>query len=242
MSVITAHKCDVTGELFEDRKQYTNHGRKLTRELNRKKNLEKQRLVDQQWWADNFWNRVRSLDQLKAAILYHRDVFAHNGLKNYFGSKRLLPTPLVEFLEFDIRSQPQATNYWDCPHNGVTNWGGRIEGAPTSYPGWEGWISYSVQSHKTQLWYYPGGSDMWTNTRLHTGSGSGGGAKDQEVNFLQEFGYGIRLFEADWPAMADSYEKIRMLNRLTGTSHDLDAQVNAAYPADQYLAGPEKGR
>jgi hypothetical protein len=78
---------------------------------------------------------------------------------------------------------------------------------------------------------------MWRGTRIHSGTGGGGGDKDQKTNFLQSFGYDFRLFASDWPAMAREYEKARVFLTLNGTidNVDIDTYVNRMNPAENYL-------
>ena len=241
MSVVTAYKCDATGKLFEDKTKYIKHIRKVAAERRAQRKLDAALKTEQQWWHDNFWNRVKSLDQLKAAILQHCDVFAARGVKEYFcgGRRKLKPTPLVEFNEFSLKFNDLVSNSHSCPVDGVTNWAGKTllkdgSPAPRGYSGWQGRIDYIVQSHKGQTSDYPGGSDMWVGSRIHTGSGGGGGHRDRDTKFLQSFGYDTKLFASDWPAMANEYEKARLWKQLNNDSRPLDMMVNAWNPAEDY--------
>jgi hypothetical protein len=234
MSVITAYKCDATGKLFEDKAKYVKHIRKVAAERRITRKIDAVHKTEKQWWMDNFWNRVKSLEQLKAAILHHRDVFAANGIKNYRGSPKLLPTPIIEFTTLKLHYKDSVSNSHNCPHDGVTNWAGETKGAPRGYAGWTGRFDYDVQSHKNQLHSYPGSSEMWENTRIHTGTGGGGGHKDQEKNFKQSFGYVLYLFFSDWPAMAAEYEKAKTYTILKGDTCSLDQIVNDWHPADSF--------
>lgn len=240
MSVITAYKCDTTGRLFEDKAKYTKHIRKIAADRRAERKIEQAHRTDQQWWADNFWNRVRSIDQLEAAILHHSDVFAARGVKDYFNSGRskLKPTPVIKFTTFHLKYSSHVSNSHNCPHNGVTCWSSHEakDGRPTGYPGWHGRFDYVVQSHKGQTGCYPGSSDMWKSTRIHSGSGGGGGYRDQEKNFLQSFGFSFSLFAADWPAMAEAYDKARVWAELQGKpNYNLDQLVNEMNPASAYF-------
>ena len=242
MSVITAYKCDTTGKLFEDKDKYKKHIRKIATARRNQLKIDQAHKVEVQWWHDNFWNHVKSLDQLKAAILYHRDVFAARGVKNYWSDKKLKPTPIVEFTTFRLGYSDCVSNTHDCPHNGVTNWGCKEtlnDGtpAPRGYPGWTGRFDYIVQSHKGQLFSYPGSSDMWEGTRIHSGTGGGGGHHDQKTNFLQSFGFDFRLFADDWPAMKDAYEKAVTWAALKGDRRNIDEIVNELYPAKDLVFG-----
>lgn len=236
MSVITAYKCDTTGKLFEDKTKYQKHIRKIAADRRIQRKIDAAHKTEIQWWHDNFWNKVKSLAQLQAAILHHRDVFATRGVKNYHGGYgRLKPTPIIKFKIFRLYYQDSVSNSHSCPHDGVTNWGGRNESAPRGYLGWQGRFDYIVQSHDKQLHSYPGSSEMWTGTRIHTGTGGGGGAKPEEEKlFLQNFGYDIKLFASDWPAMAEEYEKAKTFKILSNDDRSLDQLVNEWNPGSSY--------
>lgn len=236
MSVITAYKCDTTGKLFEDKTKYQKHIRKIAADRRIQRKIDIAHKTEIQWWHDNFWNRVKSLAQLQAAILYHRDVFAARGVKNYHGGYgRLKPTPIIKFKIFRLYYHDSVSNSHYCPHDGVTNWGGQNKGAPLGYAGWQGRFDYTVQSHDKQLNSYPGSSEMWQGTRIHTGTGGGGGGTPEQVKlFQQNFGYDFRLFASDWPAMANEYEKAKTFKILSNDDRSLDQIVNDWHPESSY--------
>jgi len=240
MSVITAYKCDTTGKLFEDKAKYQKHIRKVAADRRVQRKIEAAHKADIQWWHDNFWNKVKSLHQLQAAILYHSDVFAARGVKNYHSGNKLKPTPIIKFEAFQISYRDSVSNSHNCPHDGVTNFNqsyNRQQGKnlPEGYPGWRGRFDYTVQSHAKQLHSYPGSSDMWGGTRIHTGTGGGGGGTpEQEKMFQQNFGYDVNLFASDWPVMALEYEKAKTFKILTNDGRSLDQIVNEWHPAESY--------
>jgi hypothetical protein len=250
MSVITAYKCDTTGKLFEDKAKYQKHIRKIAYERRVQRKIDAAHKADLQWWHDNFWNRVKSLAQLQAAILHHKDVFAARGVKNYFSGIRdkLKPTPIIKFKTFQIRYRDSVSNSHNCPHDGVTNFSqsyNRQQGKniPEGYPGWQGRFDYTVQSHDKQLHSYPGRSEMWIKTRIHTGTGGGGGANPEEEKlFLQNFGYDVKLFASDWPAMAEEYEKANVFKILVNDQRSLDQIVNEWHPAESFTPVSEMER
>lgn len=241
MSIITAYKCDVTGKLFEDEKKYQKHVDAINRKLAHERKINESYKPDQQWWNDNFYNRVKSIAQLEAAILHHRAAFAANGVKNYSTNLRLLQlTPIIKFNKLSIAYREKVSNSHHCPHNGMTNFLMDSLKGPTSYPGWIGYIDYTVQSYKNQLYAYPGGSDMFRNTRIFTGNGSGGYHYD-DPNHTQSFGYDIKLFASDWPAMANEYEKVKVYNIMRGYPDiDIDSIVNEWNPAENYFVNSQK--
>lgn len=198
---------------------------------------------DEQWFADNFWNKVRSIDQLQAAIIHHSNVFADNGIKNYFSSKKKLkPTPIIRYKFFTLFWSNTVSNTHCCPYNGVIN-SYYNKNFPTSYPGWTGRMGYFVQSYKDQNHCYPGGSDLWNNTRINTGTGGGGGNRNN-LTYEQYFEYEITLFADDWPLMKKEYEKVILLSYLKNkntnekiTSPDyLNYVVNKHNSAEDYFS------
>lgn len=192
--------------------------------------------IDKKWFSENFWNKVRSIDQLKAAIIHHGNIFADNGKKNYFTSrKKLKPTPPIRIKTLTL-SFCNASNTHYCPHNGITNWD-RNKDLPTSYLGWVGRFGYFVQSYKDQTYYYPGGSDLWNNTRINTGTGGGGGSY---LNYEQYFEYDVILFADDWPLLKLEYEKAITLTYLKTQTIDnynsLNEIVNKNNPVENYFS------
>jgi hypothetical protein len=236
MSVITAYKCDTTGKLFEDKAKYQKHIRKVAHERRVQRKIDAAHKTEMQWWHDNFYNRVKSLAQLQAAILHHSDVFAARGVKNYYSGIRdkLKPTPIIKFKEFGVRYSELVSNTHRCPIGGVTNWGGREKDAPRGYPGWHGHFEYTVQSYKGQTHSYPGGSDMWECTRIHTGTGGGGSNFEEKALFQQSFGYSVELFASDWPIMAAEYEKAKVMRILVDDRRSIDQIVNEWHPAESF--------
>lgn len=234
MAIITAYKCEVTGKIFEEETQYTRHTKKLLAEQRKREKIIRKELNKEKWWQNNFWNRVKSIAQLKAAILQHSDVLAKNGLEKYWpGDKKLLATPVVN-ISIDLSYSKQVSNTHSCPHNGVTNFC-RNKDFPQSYPGLIGRIDYSVRTYKDQTYRYPGSSDMWSGTRIHTCSGGGGGSRMQKGILTQSFGYGVTLFFDDWPAMANEYEKAMIWIALNDSKHaNVNSLVNKWNPASAY--------
>lgn len=234
---IVAWKCEETGKIFEEHDAYTKHVRKIA--AARRKQLKAEKAVHDKikFMEDNFWNRVRSLDQLKAAILQHCDVLALNGVENYWSSfrrQKLNPTPLTEFETFRLHWNENVSNSHSCPHNGVTNFGLK-NNLPTGYPGWKGRFDYRVRTDSNQLHSYPGSSDMWRGTRIHTGTGGGGGHRIKNGVYEQGFGYDVRLFANDWPAMAAEYERAQVwLILKDDTTTNIDQLVNSWNPAETY--------
>lgn len=242
MSQITVWKCDQTGKLFEDKTKYSNHLRKLARERNTKRQLMVAEAV-----ADQKWNELyeceQTIEQWKLMVLGNQDMFWAEAAKSdpydwervgklSGRGKNAVPCPvprLLEFTEFSVRWSPEVSNSHSCPHNGVQNWGGReeIDGhpAPRSYPGWRGRVEWLVAWPKEwDGWYL--GSDLFKGqrSRVHTGTGGGGGMHYNEKHGcnVQRFGYNFRMYAADWPGMARVEGMKQMEEILRGDRQHLD--------------------
>jgi len=116
-----------------------------------------------------------------------------------------------------------VSNTHYAPINGVTNWGGRSQDAPRSYPGWTGrvWIRYAKPVDSF-------GSDPFQATLTYPGTGGWGsydGPWEQisRVHFKtfghdrkcaypqpQIYSWDYRLFAGDWPQVTQSLEKQRV--------------------------------
>lgn len=239
MSVITAYKCDHDGKIFEDKGEYQKHLRKLARIRVQERKIEQAYQAEQKWWHDNFWNKVRSLAQLQAAIMLHANALAANGIKNCPLDEELILNPLVKLTTFTLRYSDTVSNSHSAPHNGVENWGNRKPDAPTSYPGWRGSIGYVVATDAKHQNQHSGGSAMWKGTRIHSGTG-GGSNHRYEKQFFQTYNYDFILFEDDWPAMKEEYAKAKtlLLLKTPNDSFDaiiLDKMVNDFNPAEEYF-------
>lgn len=135
--------------------------------------------------------------------------------------------PVLGF-KWDIR-KGNVGNTHDCPLDGVTNWGGREEGAPRSYPGWEGrvWIRYAK---KTDGW-----SDVFDRTLTHPGKLGGGSysgpwqalstavykinqyrhlAKKKALPEPEIYSWDYRFFDSDWSELYNT----KLLDVLAGVN------------------------
>jgi len=243
MSKIQVWKCDhCKKKYFEDVKQYRAHLSEHAVDRMHVKKMQKLKAEHDTWWAENFFNKVKSLAQLQKAVLVHGQKFGSNGLYNEFGTKvpKGFPTPTVVRIDtFSLEYSETVSNSYNAPVGFNTNWGGR-EGdyLPRSYPGWRGCIAYKVESSEKHQWQYPGGSDVWKNTRIHSGTGGGGGYtpyNNKSKTGLQGFNYDFSLFALDWPPMAEAYDKAKMWEALQKSGKSLDIIVNEMHPAEEYI-------
>lgn len=245
MSQIICWKSDTDGKIFEDKKKYQNHLRKLARERNTKR-----RLMIAEAVADQKWNELyeceQSIEQWKLMVLGNQDMFWAEAAKHDPYDWRqvgkmstrgkngvVCPVPrLLEFTQFDVRWNPTVSNSHSCPHNGVTCWSSREakDGRPQSYPGWSGRVEWIVAWPKEWDGVYLG-SDLFSGgtfrigrQRAHTGTGGFGGMRYSEKHgcYVQSFGYDFRLFAADWPGMA-RYEGMKQMQEvLAGNRRSID--------------------
>lgn len=235
MSIITAYKSDTDGKIFEDKAKYQAHLRKLARHRNAQRRLQIDENLKDQIWA-SLYECEQSLDQWFDMVIANQDLFwaeaAAGDPYNWQNvGKKLgrgknagnVPMPKVLKITHSMRWSDSVSNSHSCPHNGVTNWCGRVEGAPRGYPGWTGRVDWLVEWPKEFDGIYLG-SDLFSRgtfstgrQRAHTGTGGGGGGHfNKEFNtWCQRPGYSFDIFAADWPGMARYYEKRQMWKTLS---------------------------
>jgi len=229
---ITAWKCPDTGLLFEDQKRFNAH-RRILLEEQRKRNAAAQLAADNhQWWVDNFWNKACSVEHIRKLILKHKDKFAENAIKNYREPKLKGSPRIVDIVFERVKYNDSVSNTHSCPHNGVTNWGGSKD-APRGYPGFTLNLDYSVEALGSESGQYPGSSSMWENTRIHTGSGGGGGFIVHKGSSpragVQTFRYSVNIFLDDFPKMKEEIEKAKVW-------HKLSQPANMEFDVDEAMA------
>lgn len=231
--IITAYKSEADGKIFEDKKKYQNHLRKLAKVRRERKRIEVAEAGRDALWAP-LYEREQSLQEWCEMVIEHQDLFWAEAAKHDPNDwervgktykKVAMPVPrLLEFTKFRMDWDDSVSNSHSCPHNGMTNWGGynTDKGAPRGYPGWQGHIEWIVAWPKEwDGWYL--GSDLFggfgnrqCRTRAHTGSGGGGGMSFNKKHncWVQSFSYSFDLFAADWPGLARHREKLKMWNTL----------------------------
>lgn len=241
MPIVTAYQCPRTDKLFTSKHAYLRHLKSLAERNLAVRNREKKKRKDEQWWEDNFYNKVQSAAQLEAALIHHVVYIVNRALTmNWCGegaAKVIKENQLsLEFTKFQVDSK-NVCNSHNSPIGGVTNFM-QIDSLPKSYAGWScrwEWLTHLSKAARLQTTC--SGGLIFENTRIHTGTGGGGSFRvsDSPRRITQAFGYHVELFESDWPAMTAAYEKARVWSRLSGQS-DLNAVVNEMYPASEYFA------
>lgn len=234
MSQIICWKSDEDGKIFEDKKKYQNHLRKLARVRRERRRLQVEESLKDQIWNE-LYEREQSIEQWRDMVIANQDLFwaeAAAGDKHDWSivgktyKKVVCPVPrLLEFTKFDMHWNDSVSNSHSCPVGGVTCWSSHEakDGRPRGYPGWRGRVEWIVAWPKEWDGHYLGGDLFSKGTfrtgrqRAHTGTGGGGGMRFSEKHgcYVMSHGYDFRIFAADWPGMARYYEKRRMWNTLS---------------------------
>jgi hypothetical protein len=225
------------GKLFECETAYKKHVRKLNKIKREEKEYVDSLRIETAWWEDNIWNAVKSPEQLVHAIKKHSSTFVANGM-TYIGNPNNIRKNINKMkfhsLNFDFGFSPLVSNTHSAPVGKEQNWY-RKDDLPKGYPGLTGYLRYSVYMDKKHHSYYPCGSDMWTNTRIHTGSGGGGSMHELDGGVLvQSFSYEYKIFLDDFPAMKESFDNARVLLALRDDYKSVISMVDEMYPASGY--------
>ena len=232
MSQILVWKSDEDGKIFEDKKKYQLHLRKLARVRRERRRIEINESLKDQVWAE-LYEREQTIEDWACMVINNQDLFwaeAAAGNKHDWSivgktyKKVVCPIPrLLEFTRFNMRWSDSVSNTHSCPHNGVTNFSqgyNRQQGKnlPEGYPGWTGRADWIVAWPKEWDGHYLG-SDLFSHStfrtgrqRAHTGTGGGGGLSYSQKHgcYVMSCGYDLKIFAADWPGMARYYEKQRV--------------------------------
>ncbi len=199
-----AYVCPWTNELFATKRSYVGHLKKLRTERmhRRAKYLRLQRKLQELWNQPDFKSVVKHIHDNPELFweLGKRSGWASDNKK--WDSIRDEFTITIKYL--DVAYSDNISNSHSCPHNGKTNWGGREVGkdgvpVPRGYPGFGGRITYKL-SHDTRGF----GSDVTKGTRIHTGTGGGGGDLT--------YSYDVKFFLDDWPGLKKHVEDERKLH------------------------------
>ena len=236
MAQILVWKSEADGKIFEDKKKYQNHLRKLARVRRTRRQLEIEETLKNRIWNE-LYECEQSIEQWRDMVIANQDLFWAEAAKHdaydwqVVGKTRkgvVCPVPkLLEFTEFSLHWNDSVSNSHSCPHNGTTNWGGRQKmkdgsPAPNGYPGWQGRVDWIVawpeewDGHYLGGDLFSGGAFRTARQRAHTGSGGGGGMRWSEKHkcHVMSHGYSFKLFAADWPGLARYHEKRVMWNVL----------------------------
>lgn len=211
MSIIQAYKSDTDGKIFEDKKKYLSHLRKLSAERSRKNKMLK--LANEREAFLDLMGQVKSIAELNQFVKDNWEWFWLNGcIREGWRSGKDKKPKLHEYVEVSIKASwsEHVSNSHSRPRKGVENWGGKA-GKPTGYPGWYGRIEIKVRpptekyrgkEYLTDGW----GSSYFDCTPICTGTGGGGGGDN-----YKSYSYDVRLWGADFPVMYEMQRREQYL-------------------------------
>jgi hypothetical protein len=224
MPRVQVWKCSTTGKLFEDKKKYVKHLKKIARIRIEDRKFTRVERQAELWWR-NFQDQEFEVTDLPRLVIENQQYFWQDAKKSEPWSwselgkiKKKVECPVPEILEFTMFSvnwNDDVSNSHHCPRNGVKNFCGGTKlpdgsPAPQGYPGWQGRAEWIVRWPREWDGWYPG-SDLFKGRRsgIHSGTGGGGYMKfDQRHRcHVQSFGYDIKIFASDWPGMARVHER-----------------------------------
>ena len=132
---------------------------------------------------------------------------------------------------WDVSRSEEVSNTHSAPEGYPQNWARRDESLPKSYPGWTGrvWIRYADDPYSFSS------SGTFEKTLTHTGTGGFGGyngpwegvgsARFRRYGHsntktaypeIHYYSWDYRFYDLDWPEIAKSYEKARVIHHLGG--------------------------
>ena len=219
MSIIQAYKSDQDGKIFEDKKKYQLHLRKLASARLAEKKVEQMEAQRKQFLVN--MGQVKSLAELNQFIKDNWKWFWANGAQREFymwGSNKGKTPNFHEYHDvsiLDLYWKEDLSNSHSCPRGGVQNFDTRADynkGKPNSYPGWQARINIKVKppmsKHKKDPYMHDGwGSSYFDRTTICTGSGGGGGHHDKDGIKYVSYSYDIKLWAADFPVMYEALRK-----------------------------------
>jgi hypothetical protein len=210
-----AYQCPWTNKIYATKKSYVSHLKTLreTRMHTRARNIIRKKLKQE------LWNQSSFNDVIKWISL-HPDFMYTENLKRAWSSdietlKKLRDNFGVEITYLDLYWKDSCHNTHECPHNGVTNWGGRTllkDGtpAPRGHPGWYGRIEFKSN---TSFFKY----DTMRSLRIFTGSGSGISGN--------RYGYSVTFFADDWPEIYKTHKEHMIENAICDIKTKPDTSV-----------------
>lgn len=219
MSIITAYKSDADGKIFEDKKKYQAHLRKLAAQRRQDKKIQD---AEREFEEFNIgMGQVSSIAELEKFIKENWHTFWVNGIRHNIWRKSSITFDLHEFVDVkfeNIRWLDRMSNSHSCPRDGVTNWGGMKKDQPRGYPGWYGAIHLKVRppikKHRGKDYISDGwGSDYFAKTIICTGGGGGGSNRD---NKYVSYEYEVSLWADDFPGLKLAREQALSWQHLGG--------------------------
>lgn len=200
MSQVLVWKSDADGKLFESKKKYQAHLRKLAAARRQERKVEEARRNRVEFL--NRMGQVASIEELNQFIKDNWAWFFANGLsRRWYDQKR--HHDFHEYVEVTLKDMRFGNhgNTHSCPRNGGVQNFMQKDGAPKKYPGWYGRLDIKVKpgmhKYKGQTYMRDGfGSDYFEDTGICTGSGGGGGGEE-----YKSYSYDVKIWAADFPVM-----------------------------------------
>lgn len=227
MPKINARKCPRTGKLFETDEAYRKHIVGLRKRLNETRPAKiaarkaAQRRKDLRADVRAELDAIQDIENLEKYIKenFNRVMIAWNGGSNPAVHELLDQIKMEEF-DLRLRFSEKVSNTHNRPRDGVTNWGGRTEGAPRGYPGWSGHVSFTLNmdpsSHEHEftrtltsgiLCLEPERALGWAG--IHTGTGGGRGGPS-----VHKWEYGCEIFLNDFEGLKKLYFHDKLADKL----------------------------
>lgn len=198
-TVKTVFRCPFTQNLFPTKNSYSKHLMEYRKFIHRRisENNHKRMLSD--------LHSQTSFENIIKWIEKHPAFFYYNGLRYGSSPKCIMPNNFsIKITYLNLIWSDSVSNTHDCPHNGVTNWGGREKfndgtPKPRGYPGFDGRIEYKLSHDRSGFF----SMDILDNTGIHTGTGGGISGN--------RYGFSVKFFEADWPGLTEyvTMEKLK---------------------------------
>ena len=209
----TAFLCPWTAKIFGTKRQYVTH----LKALRGSRMHARARVVHYNRIRENFNNqptfeKVIEWIELHPEFFFDTYVMRDPFLCHDYSAEKLAVQREnfeIKIVGLSLRWNPNVSNTHHCPHNGVTNWGGRKESAPHGYPGWYGRIEFTtkiINPDTGTAGIRSIGGRCLEGTGVHTGTGGGGDV----------YGYEAMFFDADWPEIAYWHDKVVVMDALKG--------------------------
>lgn len=193
-----AYQCPWTDKIYATKRDYVKHLKQLreTRMHTRARNIVKDKI------KQDLWNQP-SFDSIIEWFSLHPEFLFDYMLAAQWESDRkqfekYRQTFILEISHLDVRWSDKCSNTHNCPHNGITNWGGNTKladgsPAPRGYKGWTGNIEFKANCYDIVE------SSVFRELCIPTGTGG-------SANGFT-YGYEVTFFADDWPQLYKNHKE-----------------------------------
>lgn len=182
--IVIGYQCPWTKNIYQTKKSYLNHLKKLRRNIIQK-NI-RQKIHDKK--KKELFDKS-SFDDIIDWIHTNPDFLLYN-IKNLVNNyEEIRDDFIVEITKLELSWNDCVKNTHNCPKGGLINFG-QLSHIPQGYPGWQGKIEFHV---------FPvinNGFDILRNMRIFPGSGSG--RKNENTGNIV-YNCDVKMFSDDWP-------------------------------------------